>query len=149
MEGLAKPRAGAPFAAGDSVIGAADDGWTGSVVSVSETAVTVRSPRVPSDTEMPLEQAIESLRVVETAEGERSSCAWAALVKMPAFSGICGCPSDGEKRMLSWRPSMTAYSWDGKGHDPNRPKLMCGECWESYEQMMQSWWDEYRNSCGI
>lgn len=39
--------------------------------------------------------------------------------------------------------SMTAYVWDGQGEDPNRPRLLCPACSETYIKDMSDQWDDY------
>jgi hypothetical protein len=36
------------------------------------------------------------------------------------------------------RTSRTIYHWDGKGTNPNRPRMLCDECYRSYT----AYWDE-------
>lgn len=42
--------------------------------------------------------------------------------------------------------AMTAYDWDGKGEDPNRPLMLCLGCEMDYVEHWQSQWDEYNAS---
>ena len=51
-----------------------------------------------------------------------------------------GCP---EKVAASPTPSMTAYSWDGEGEDPNRDLLLCEEHAQEHVEQMRAQWEEY------
>lgn len=42
------------------------------------------------------------------------------------------------------RAAMTAYSWDGKGKDPNRDIFLCEMCWlEYYDSWAGLWGGHY------
>lgn len=47
---------------------------------------------------------------------------------------------------LMWVESMTAYSWEGQGEDPNHPVLLCATCTRSYCEYWEEMWDEYNQS---
>jgi hypothetical protein len=43
-------------------------------------------------------------------------------------------------------PSMTGYSWDGKGEDPNRDLLLCYNCSCEHIEQMTAQWEEYKQN---
>lgn len=59
------------------------------------------------------------------------------LRKCEGHDGPC------ENEVLWLTPAMTAYSWDGQGEDPNRPRFLCPTCSDSYRSDWQEKWDEY------
>lgn len=44
-------------------------------------------------------------------------------------------------------PSMTAYSWDGEGEDPNRDLTLCALCGEEHTETMEEQWRDYYAGC--
>lgn len=55
------------------------------------------------------------------------------------FQGEC-------HRLVLWPTrSMTAYTWDGTGEDPNRDKMYCPTCSREYTAEMQEKWDDYQS----
>jgi hypothetical protein len=68
----------------------------------------------------------------------------AKLLKLtlPACEGHRQTCPDG---IVLWpTPAMTAYTWDGQGEDPNRPRLLCLQCSTEYVEDWQERWDEYQ-----
>lgn len=63
-------------------------------------------------------------------------------------AALGGCECCGSFWRLDWRPSMTAYSWNGEGENPNRKRWFCEPCAGGYEDFWQSMWDEYHASQG-
>lgn len=52
------------------------------------------------------------------------------------------CEHCGRRPAFLW-PSLTAYSWDGTGEDPNRDLKLCKECGEEHQQIMEDQWNDY------
>ena len=45
--------------------------------------------------------------------------------------------------------AMTAYSWDGKGENPNRAQSLCPTCSQEYVEYWEEQWAEYYASQGV
>lgn len=54
-----------------------------------------------------------------------------------------GCQRCGSFYGLIDTPSMTCYTWDGKGEDPNRSTLYCEDCSADYVDYMTERWEDY------
>ena len=54
----------------------------------------------------------------------------------------CNCGITGGAVTL--HSSRTAYSWDGKGEDPNRPFPLCDACAEEHHAHWDDMWRTYR-----
>ena len=53
------------------------------------------------------------------------------------------CEYCGSRYKTRYERSRTAYHWDGKGEDPNRPVLLCRECAAEHHDHWDGMWDEY------
>ena len=62
------------------------------------------------------------------------------VIRFPLICEACGAP--GARKV----GAMTAYHWDGKGEDPNRPLWLCEECADEYVSYWQDRWHDYYES---
>lgn len=53
---------------------------------------------------------------------------------------ICEVDGCGETEGVQLEPSRTAYHWDGKGEDPNRPVALCRPCAEAHHEHWDEMW---------
>ena len=74
-----------------------------------------------------------------------SILAHGAGIRNPAEEEKCCNPHCKTTKNVRLRPAATAYHWDGKGEDPNRPILLCDNCAEEYYSHYQELWDTYYN----
>lgn len=60
---------------------------------------------------------------------------------------IEACERCEETKGVKIEDSRTAYHWDGKGDDPNRPLLLCRSCANEHHAHWDERWDEYYSGC--
>jgi hypothetical protein len=59
----------------------------------------------------------------------------------------CPCANCGATEGVSWSPSNTNYSWDGKGQDPNAPVALCPDCRLKHDEYWTEQWKEINENC--